>query len=296
MKYLIVGSGGVGGVLAAFLYLSGKDVSVIARGETYEKIKNDGITILSEEYGNLIAKTPVFYEDEYAEKPDVVFVTVKGYSLSSVIPFLKRVCDRNTTVIPLLNIFGTGSVLQKELVDSDVLDGCIYIMADIASKGVINHRKCEIRLVFGHRDGTIDSKLEQIKSDLKESRITPILSSNVKKDTFLKYTLISVMAAAGVYYDATVGEILDDPKKVEFFMGLSKEIEELGQKMGFIYDFSIPERNLKSMKAITKDGTTSLQKDLKMKKESEIDGLIYEVIRLGEKYGVKMQCYKKLVS
>lgn len=33
MKYLIAGTGGVGGSIAAFLSLAGKDVTCIARGE-----------------------------------------------------------------------------------------------------------------------------------------------------------------------------------------------------------------------------------------------------------------------
>lgn len=34
LKYLIAGTGGVGGSIAAFLSLSGKDVTCIARGDT----------------------------------------------------------------------------------------------------------------------------------------------------------------------------------------------------------------------------------------------------------------------
>jgi 2-dehydropantoate 2-reductase len=42
--------------------------------------------------------------------------------------------------------------------------------------------------------------------------------------------------------------------------------------------------------------TTSLQRDVARGGASEIDGLIYEVIRLAGKYGVKLPLYEKIAS
>ena len=41
-KYLIVGTGGVGGSIAGFLALAGKDVTCIARGKHLEAIREKG--------------------------------------------------------------------------------------------------------------------------------------------------------------------------------------------------------------------------------------------------------------
>jgi ketopantoate reductase len=49
----------------------------------------------------------------YKEQPDVIFLCVKGYSLEGTIPFIKIVAHKDTVVIPLLNIFGTGSKMQE---------------------------------------------------------------------------------------------------------------------------------------------------------------------------------------
>ena len=42
-KYLIVGTGGVGGSIAGFLALAGKDVTCIARGKHLEAIREKGL-------------------------------------------------------------------------------------------------------------------------------------------------------------------------------------------------------------------------------------------------------------
>lgn len=44
---------------------------------------------------------------------------------------------KETVVIPILNIYGTGGRLQKKLPELTVPDGCIYVSANILEPGVI---------------------------------------------------------------------------------------------------------------------------------------------------------------
>ena len=48
IKYLIAGTGGVGGSIAAFLSLAGKDVTCIARGEHLAAIREHGLCLHSD--------------------------------------------------------------------------------------------------------------------------------------------------------------------------------------------------------------------------------------------------------
>ena len=48
MKYLIAGTGGVGGCIAGFLALAGKDVACIARGEHLAAIREHGLRLHSD--------------------------------------------------------------------------------------------------------------------------------------------------------------------------------------------------------------------------------------------------------
>ena len=45
MKYLIAGTGGVGGSIAGFLSLAGKDVTCIARGAHLQAIQTNGLKL-----------------------------------------------------------------------------------------------------------------------------------------------------------------------------------------------------------------------------------------------------------
>ena len=52
MKYLIAGTGGVGGSIAGFLSLAGKDVTCIARGAHLQAIQTNGLKLKSDLKGD----------------------------------------------------------------------------------------------------------------------------------------------------------------------------------------------------------------------------------------------------
>lgn len=161
-KYLIIGAGGTGGTLGAYLARSGKDVSFIARGEHLAAMRRQGLRV--KRIGDEFTVKPVKAcpMEEYRDRPDVIFVCVKGYSLEPLIPFIQRVAHKNTIVIPILNIYGTGAALQKRLPGILVLDGCIYVAAQLEAPGVIRMSGDILRVVFGVRSA------EEFRPELKE--------------------------------------------------------------------------------------------------------------------------------
>ena len=58
LKYLIAGTGGVGGSIAGFLALAGKDVTCIARGEHLAAIREYGLRLHSDLKGEQTLKIP----------------------------------------------------------------------------------------------------------------------------------------------------------------------------------------------------------------------------------------------
>ena len=128
MKYLIIGAGGTGGVVGYYMTRAGKDVTLIARGAHLEQMQTKGLTL--EKMWDQSAETisvKASDMEHYTEQPDVILVCVKGYSLTDTIPFIQKVAKKDTVVIPILNIYGTGAKMQKEMPELLVTDGCIYV-------------------------------------------------------------------------------------------------------------------------------------------------------------------------
>lgn len=298
MKYLIIGAGGTGGVIACKMTKSKKDVSLIARGENLKAIKEKGLKINKLYSGeNETVKVNAFSQDEYKESPDVIFVCVKSYSLESVYPLIRRVSNSKTVVIPILNIYGTGGKMQKEFPELLVTDGCIYVSAEKTVPGEILMHGEICNIFFGVREQKeYREVLKDIAADLKDSNIGGGLSDNIKRDALLKFSYVSPIGAAGLYFGCNAGAFQKEGKEREMFVALIKEIDALGVKMGITFGEDAAKRNLKILSTLLPEATTSMQRDVAAGRKSEIDGLVFEVVRLGREYGINLPNYEMIAN
>lgn len=298
MKYLIIGAGGTGGCIGAYMTEAGKDVTLIARGKHLQRIKENGLKIETVWKGNYtVSPINVCDMEHYQEQPDVIFVCVKGYSLEDTVSFINRVAHKNTVVIPILNIYGTGGKLQKMLPKLLVTDGCIYISANIKEPGTLLMHGEIFRIIYCVRNNSeYKPVLKQIEQDLKESNIQGLLSDDIRRDALQKFSYVSAMAACGLYYDAEALQMQKPGEIRETFVELIKEINELATAMEIYFTEDIVQINLDILDKLNPTASTSMQRDIAQGKKSEIDGLIFEVVRMGEKYGVPVQTYKKIAE
>ncbi len=298
MKYAIIGAGGTGGCLGFFLKKAGKDVTLIARGKHLEAIRKNGLTIQKlwdESRETLPVKACT--AEEYKEIPDVILVCIKGYSMDETVPTIKKIAGKETVVIPILNIYGTGGRLQKKLPELTVTDGCIYVSANIMEPGVILQHGKILRVVFGARKPEEETeKMREVAKDMVTDDLEVILSENIRRDAMVKFSYVSPIGAAGLYCNAVAADFQREGEQREMFKALIREIVALSHAMGIEFEEDLVERNLKILASLSPEATTSMQRDVMEGKRSEMDGLVYEVVRMGRKYKVSMPQYEKAAA
>lgn len=297
-KYLVIGAGGVGANVAGFLAKAGKSVSLIARGQNLSMIQSQGLLLKSDLLGETRIKSIVSVaEEDYKDSPDVIFLCVKSYGLTGIIPLLKRVATEDTLIIPLLNGFRVGQAFQKKLNKGVVLEGCIYILGTLLEPGVVRQQNSIFRIVFGFSENVsqqFTTELEAIRQDLVDSGIKATLSDDIERDTFMKWAFISATALVGAYFDVPMGEIQKEGEPRSCFISLLQECETLAKAMEINLNKGLVEANLQVLDKTAIDATSSLQKDLKKGKNSEIEELLFKMIILGDQYNVSMATYKNL--
>ena len=311
MKYIIIGAGGTGGILGFYMTKAGKDVTLIARNAHLEAMKKQGLSV-QKMWTNETETMPVGAEsmesyEAKGEKADVILVCVKKYSLDSCLPFIQNISHKNTIVVPILNVYGTGAYLQEKLPELLVKDGCIYVSANIKQAGVLLQHGEILRVFFGVREkedlkklnGQLDGEykaerlLKKIAQDFKDSGIDGILSDNIKRDALTKFSYVSPIGTAGLYLHAVAGDFQREGEARELFKTLIREIVTLANAMGITFEEDLVERNLKILSNLPEEATTSMQRDVMEGKQSEIDGLVYEVVRMAKKYGVEVPAYER---
>ena len=296
MKYLVVGTGGVGGSIAGFLALAGKDVTCIARGKHLDAMKRNGLHLKSDLKGEHFLPVKAYTAEEFEGKADVIFVCVKGYSIDSIKEVLERASTPETLVIPILNVYGTGPRIGRLVPSVHVLDGCIYIVGFVSGEGEITQMGSIFRLVFGARpeQGISCEQLNQIAEELRACGIKVDVSDDINRDTFIKWAFISAMACTGAYHNVPMGEVQHEGEVRDTFIGLSQESAGIGRKLGVIFPEDPVTYNLKVIDKLDPHSTASMQKDLARGHESEIQGLLFDMIDLGERLGIDLPTYHKV--
>lgn len=295
-KYLIIGTGGVGGSIAAFLALAGHDVTCIARGAHLKAMQENGLKLKSGLKGDHIIRVKAYASEEYSDKADVIFVCVKGYSIDSITELIERASHEGTIVIPILNVYGTGPKIQRKVKNVTVLDGCIYIVGFVSAPGEITQMGTIFRLVFGARkeDNVSNEKLLAVQKDLQECGIKAPISDDINRDTFVKWSFISAMACTGAYYDVPMGALQKAGKERDTFIGLSRESGAIGKALGITFVEDPVIYNLKVLDKLDPLSTASMQKDISKGHESEVEGLLFDFISKGEELGIETPTYKQI--
>lgn len=156
----------------------------------------------------------------------------------------------------------------------------------------------DFRLVYGAHRSTIVSRetLEAVQRDLQESGIKAEISDDINRDTFVKWSFISAMAVTGAYYDVPMGEVQKPGKVRDTFIGLSQESAALGRKLGIEFKEDIVQYNLKVIDKLAPESTASMQKDMAKGHQSEVQGLLFDMITAAEEQGIEVPTYRMVAE
>ena len=133
----VLGPGAIGGLLAGLFCKEGHTVYCIGREPTVLLIKNQGLKIESQVFGDFTVKP--LADKKLSTPVDILFVTLKA-------PFLKEALDaielsqiENAIIIPLLNGVGHREIIREKL-GAHVAVGMIGMIEVVKnSDNVIQH-------------------------------------------------------------------------------------------------------------------------------------------------------------
>lgn len=299
VRYLIAGTGGVGGAIGAFLALRGNDVTFLARGEHLRALQRDGLHLKSDLLGNHTIPVKATTAETCTTPADVIFLCVKSYSIGDIAPQLAKAVTPDTLIIPILNGYGHGRRLAQLLPQAQVLDGCIYIVAFRSAPGEITQMGRIFRLVYGARteQPVPEQRLLSLAKNLQDAHITPEISPDINRDTFVKWAFISAMACTGAYHNIPMGPIQrKDSIPRQTFTSLSRESAAIAQACGITTATDPVNYNLSIIDSLDPASTASMQKDLAAGHQSEIQSLLFDLVDLGHAHHIPLPTYDRIAA
>ena len=302
MKIAIVGAGAIGGWIGARLAASGQNVRVLARGQTLDAIRRNGLSLTSQ--GKI----------EHAEMPasdraadlgvqDLVVVAVKGPALAGVAAAVADLLHDETIILPAMNgvpwWFTHGNPGPLSGVTLNTIDPDGRIAATIPPNRVIGcvvHASCSTtgpgavmhangnRLIVGEPRGASTSRLTRIGDVLAAAGFEVTVSDHIHKDVWYKLWGNMTMNPISALTGALTSQILDDELVRTFALAVMAEAAEIGRRIGC----PIAESGEDRMKVTRRLGgiKTSMLQDAEAGRPLEIDALLAAPREIAARVGV----------
>jgi 2-dehydropantoate 2-reductase len=136
MRFVVYGAGGVGGVVGARLAQHGYDVALIARGQHYEALRADGITVESPD-DTVRLKLPAFNHPSQISwsNDDVVLLTMKSQDTIGAVDALAAVAPAAVPVFCLQNGVANERIALRRF--ANVYGVFVYCAASYLEPGIM---------------------------------------------------------------------------------------------------------------------------------------------------------------
>lgn len=192
MKILIIGAGVLGSNLAHSIK-KGNDVTILARGKTYENLKNNGLIIKHKLGNRTVDHFNVINKLDEDDIYDVIFIASRFSALDDIVAIVEKNKSKNVVFV------GNNMFAEKyvNISNKNVLFA-FFMAAGKKYNGYINSI-CLNKIPIGRVDGrNIDN--EFIKSIFKKTRIKVIIEN--KMNDYLKTHACAVLPLIFASYKA----------------------------------------------------------------------------------------------
>ena len=272
-KVALIGAGAIG---AYFIKELDNNVTVIAQGKRYEKLKSEGIYINDIHY-DLHVSTPL--EDEIF---DLAIICTKYNGLDDAIDMLKEIMNENTIVLSPLN-----GVDSEEKIGSVVgMEHMVYSLMRIGSRREGNHIYFDDHKISDIYYGSLetnDRKLKELTDYFSTTNVKFHCLDNILSDMWTKYASniannlpqAIVGLPSKMYFEGEHGRFIADK--------LYQEVYLIAKAKGI----DIPKKTI-FFDSVPKVSKFSTLQDIEAKRHTEIDMFLGVLLKYGKQYNITL--------
>ena len=299
-KFLVYGGGGIGSYFAGALSKNLHDVTLLTRGDHYEKIKSVGLkmdTNWGKNTENLnLVKT---IENEY----DVVILAVKTYSVKTILNDLKNL-NKGSKILCIQNGTFTYNFLSEKLENTgiEVIDGLTWIDAVRKENGSVIQFGNEAKIIIGKNgiSENLEHDLIDISKVVNSKNIQFEYTNDISKAVWEKLIMVASIGSIMCYSNMDAKNTVSDKSYLKILEGMIIEMTNASISIGVNINENYAKDTLKYILDRSENLHSSLKEDFDQNRPLELDQILGEAYRTGINNNVDMpNCklvYEKLIK
>ena len=315
MKALIIGCGAIGGHLVHCLYENGFDVLIVAKKDSYQKVKKEGLRIQINKNKKIIKKTHLKIDNKfkiYKSLTDVkglnldfIFITVKLKDYNAkLIQSILKLTNKNTAIIPpctnvpywWINFFYKNKKknIKKNYFRMENIIGMTMWVSSVKktpNQIIVNHIQRGYPLKPLNKK--MSEKANKLRNAFKVSCKSPKIN-NIYSEIFIKSLNALAFNMTALYYQQNNKSLKNNKKAIKMVEKIMLEGEEIMKPLKIKHHQNYKERINQTLSSSVH--TMSMLNDYKKGKKIELKYLwesFQEISRLSK---ISMPYTKKIYN
>lgn len=286
MKIAIVGAGAVGCWFGGWLAQTGQDVTFVARGERLQWLQQHPVFMQDPEHTWEIT-VPVVADLAAVPDTDVVMWATK--TLAAVeLPELPA----GAVVMTMQNSVEMPTLAQEKYGANRVIPSVVRGFFTNSGLGQVTHDGGIQSLTFGSLHPDTDQVVADLAAGLAATPITPVVDPSILSDIWVKAMFVSTFGPLGAAVDQPLGVVRTQYR--DSLRNLMSEVELAARANQVDLAETVVADVLDFADRQAASATSSLQRDIKEGKASELDAQVGGVLRMAKRGGVTLPAFQLL--
>ena len=228
-RILVIGAGVNGSVCAASLCRAGVQVTVLARGQRYEELRNEGILIENSlTHERSTTKVPVINALEPDDIYDYILVIIRQDQMAGLVPILAK--NRSSNIVFMANNL-LGAEAYAAIETERIMLG--FVFAGGNSEGSVVHAISGVGGVigalfgvtpFGEIDDAITERLKRLVAIFRQAGLNAKVSTHVADYLATHAGFVTLMTGLAIKYGADMPSLARARADLELLVDALREM------------------------------------------------------------------------
>jgi 2-dehydropantoate 2-reductase len=305
MHIVVFGVGAIGGFYAAKLIQHYQNdnalrISLLARGKTYEVLKEKGLTLFENQSAIVIPELEVYsdYSEVSIQEQEltVVLLCTKSKDTIAATENIRSHLTSNTVVVSIQNGVENEIKIGNILGNSKVI-GALTNIAAVNLEPAVVEQNGDYGLILGELDCSKSERIEKLYKIMRAAKINVRISCNITVDLWSKLVWNAAFNPLSVLYQATTGELLANPSWRLQLTGIMQEVYHLAKSQGIDLPINtVTEHIQRTDKPEWYAFRTSMLQDFQKAKPIELEDILGVVIRKADQLGIAVPYSKEVYN
>ena len=200
-----------------------------------------------------------------------------------------------TIILPLLNGVDIRERLRNHIKSGIILPACVYVSSYIEEPGTVVQSGKPGRMILGPDPEHPDYHPIELLQLLNRASIICDWEKDAHHAIWEKYIFIASFGLVSARFDRTLGEIVEDHDLKNLVRKIMEEIYQIAVAKKISLPANVVEDSIRKAQMFPRDTQTSLQRDIRQKKEkNELDLFGRTIIDQGKRFNIPTPVTKKL--